>query len=128
MSAYCYPEYPTAIQARVRADALSETSNCIKFFVLSGFNSRSEVEQLARGLKARAESIAKLTLEDIVLDVEERTGFLIPACSNSCCMKAASNGASVASPEGLVAFFAEEQVEIPRRTFCLRKLSLNDSH
>jgi hypothetical protein len=71
---------PTAIHTRVLADALSKTSNDINILELHGFkiSSQSEVEQLARGLKARVESLQALILQDIVLDVEDKTGFLDP--------------------------------------------------
>jgi hypothetical protein len=137
---------PTAIHTRVLADALSETSNGLKSLELCGFtiSSRSEVEQLARGLKARVESLARLTLEDIVLDVEDKTGVLDPillalapvpgeprrqlSFFRISCVETASNGAIVVSPEALGAFFAEEPVGMSRRTFHLRNLGLNDSH
>lgn len=47
---------------------------------LYGFqiSSRSEVEQLVHGLKARVESLEMLTLKDIVLDVIDKAGFLDP--------------------------------------------------
>jgi hypothetical protein len=64
----------TAIPMRVLADALCNTSNgSINTLELSGFkiSSRSEVEQLARGLKARVKTLARLTLENIVIDVED---------------------------------------------------------
>jgi hypothetical protein len=41
-------------------------------------SSLSEVEQLARGLKARVESLEMFMLEGIVLDMEDKTGFLDP--------------------------------------------------
>jgi hypothetical protein len=47
------------------------------------------------------------------------------------CAEAVSNGVSVVSPKALGAFFAEECVEIPRRTFwivLLQNLGLNDNH
>jgi hypothetical protein len=141
---------PTAVHTRVIADALSETSNGLKSLELCGFkiSSRSEVEQLARGLKARFGSLEVLLLEDIVLDVEDTTGFLDPILLTLAsvpgeprgeliyfrisCMEAAPNGASVVSPEALGAFFAEEPitepVEMPRRTFRLKNLGLNDDH
>jgi hypothetical protein len=80
MSVWGGTESPTAIHTRVLADALSETSNGIKFLELCGLmiSSRSEVERLARGLKARVGSLDRLTLEGIVPDVEDRTGFLDP--------------------------------------------------
>jgi hypothetical protein len=137
----------SAIHTRVLADALSETSNGIKFLELSGLtiSSRSEVEQLARGLKARVGSLDRLTLDSIVLDVEDRTGFLDPillalaplvgelrgklSCFKLSCVAAETNGASVVSPEALGAFFAEEPIEMPGRTFLhLNNLGLNDNH
>jgi hypothetical protein len=138
---------PTAIHTRVLADALSQTSNGIKKMELFGFmiSGRSEVEQLARGLKARVESLDTLMLGGIVLDVEDKTGFLDPILLALApvpageprgqlsrfrlgCVEAASNGESVVSPEALGAFFAAEPVERPMRAFCLRNLGLNDSH
>jgi hypothetical protein len=44
------------------------------------------------------------------------------------CEEAASNGVSVVSPEALGTFFAEEPVEMPKRTFRLQNLGLNDDH
>jgi hypothetical protein len=69
-----------AIHMRILADALSGTSNDLKVLRLSDLkiNSRSEVEQLARGLKARVDSLKTLILDDIVLGVEDKTGFLDP--------------------------------------------------
>jgi hypothetical protein len=71
---------PTAIHTRVLADALSDTSNDIKLLELSSFkiSSRSEVERLAVGLKARVASLDSLTLEASALDVEDKRGFLHP--------------------------------------------------
>jgi hypothetical protein len=46
-------------------------------------------------------------------------------------VEAVSNGVSVVSPQALGAFFAEECVEIPRRTFgtvLLQNLGFNDNH
>jgi hypothetical protein len=63
------------------------TSNGIRPLKLFGLkiNKRSVVEQLARGLKARVGSLATLWLEYIVLDVEDKKGFLDPpACSSFC--------------------------------------------
>jgi hypothetical protein len=136
----------TAIHARVLADALPETSNGIKQLEISGLKigSRSEVEQLARGLKTRVESLAILILEDIVLDVEDKTGFLDPillalalvpgqprgrlSWFSLSCAEAAANGASVVSPEALGAFFADEPIETPMRYFLLNNVGLNDNH
>jgi hypothetical protein len=87
MTVYRGAVSPSAIHTRVLADALSETSNRLKLLELSGFqiSSRSEVEQLARGLKGRVGSLEILWLDDIVLNVEDRTAFLNPpVCSNSC--------------------------------------------
>jgi hypothetical protein len=135
-----------AIHTRVLADALSETSNGIESLCLSGFkiSSRSEVERLAVGLKARVESLERLTLEDIVLDVESKTAFLDPillalapvpgeprsqlSYFRFTCVENSSNGASFVSPEALGAFFAGEPVEMPSLTFHLQNLGLNDSH
>jgi hypothetical protein len=122
---------PTVIQMRVFADALSETINGIESLCISGFkvSSRSEVEQLARGLKARVETLVSLRLANIVLDgVEDKTGFLDPillalapvgepcgqlSCFSFSCVKDASNRASVVSPDALGAFFAEEPIDLP---------------
>jgi hypothetical protein len=97
----------SAIHTRVLADALSETSNDIKSLELSCFkiSSRSEVEQLG--------SLGILCLDDIVLDVEDKTGFMYPILLalasvpdeprgplhylRLSCVEAASNGASVVS-------------------------------
>jgi hypothetical protein len=147
MSVFSTPELSTFIHTRVLADALSQTSNGIKKMELFGLkiSSRSEVEQLARGLKARVESLDTLMLDGIVLNVEDKTGFLdpillalapVPAGEprgqlsrfRFSCVEAASNGESVVSPEALGAFFAAEPVERPMRAFCLRNLGLNDSH
>jgi hypothetical protein len=146
MTLYGSARSPTAIHTRVLAEALSETSNSLKSLVLSclKISSRSEVEQLARGLKARVESLELLTLEDIVLDVEDKAGFLDPillalapvpgdphrqlSCLRLSCVEAAPNGANVVSPEALGALFAEEPVEMPRRTVRLQNLGLNDNH
>jgi hypothetical protein len=137
---------PAAIHTRVLADALCKTSHSLKSLDLCGFkiSSWSEVEQLARGLKARVESLERLTLDDIVLDVEDKTGFLdlillalaaVPgephrqlSCFKFSCLEASSNGASVVSPDALGAFFAEEPTELPRRIFRLQNLGLDDSH
>jgi hypothetical protein len=138
---------PTAIHMRVLADALSETSNDVITLDLSGFefSSRSEVEQLARVLKARVGMLERLFLEDIVLDgVEDKAGFLDPILLalapvhgeprsrlnffQLSCAETASNGASVVSPEALGAFFAEVPVEIPRLGLYLQNLGLNDNH
>jgi hypothetical protein len=138
---------PMAIHTRVLADALSETINGIKSLELSGFqiSSQSEVEQLARGLKTRFGSLETLMLEDIVLDLEEKTGVLDPIllalasvpgeprgqlstfrCS---CVKAESNGGtSIVSPEALGAFFVVEPVEMPPRIYQLKNLGLNGNH
>jgi hypothetical protein len=138
----------TAIHTRVLADALSETSNGIFRLYLSGFkiSSRSEVEQLARGLNARVGSLEILKLDDIVLDVEDKAGFLDPILLALTpvpgeprhrvfhfelnCAEAASNAASVISPEALGAFFgvAQEPIEMPNRSFHLQHLGLNDNH
>jgi hypothetical protein len=147
MSVYGSPESPTVVHMRALADALSETSNGINTLNLSGFkiSSRSEVEQLARSLKARVGSLERLFLEDIVLDgVEDKVGFLDPillalapvpgeprsplTLSKLSCAEAASNGASVVSPEALGAFFAKETIELPRLSFYLHHLGLNDNH
>jgi hypothetical protein len=133
----------SAIHTRVLAEALSETSKgSIITLVLSGLkiSSRSEVEQLARGLKARVESLNTLVLVDTVLDVEDKTGCLDPILLalapvpgeplgqmflwRLSCVEAASNGASLGSPEALGTFFAE----IPLRRFILQNLGLNDNH
>jgi hypothetical protein len=125
---------PTAIHTRVLADVLSETSKGIKILELIGLKIRSrlEVEQLVRGVKARIESLISLTLDDIVLDLEGKTGFLDPIllaltpvsgasrnsdklfCFSLSCVKEASNAASVVFPEALSAFFAEEPIRMPR--------------
>jgi hypothetical protein len=149
MSVYGSPESPTAIHTRVLADALSETSNGIFKLNLSGFkiSSRSEVEQLARGLKARVGSLRTLALVDIVLDgVEDKAGFLDPILFALApvhgephsplnnfilsCAETASNGASVISPETLGDFFvvAQKRIEVPSRRFYLQNLGLNDNH
>jgi hypothetical protein len=136
-----------AIHTRVLADALSETSNALTSLCLSRFKigSRSEVEQLARGLKARVGSLKTLTLEKFVLDVEDKTGFLDPillalapvfgeprgqlSSFSLSCEKSALNRASIVSPEALGAFFAEEQIEMPSYAFLrFRHLGLNDNH
>jgi hypothetical protein len=137
---------PTAIHMRVFADALSETSNGLKSLELSGFkiSSRSEVEQLARGLKSRVESLETLVLVRTVLDAEDKTGFLDPILLALApvfgephgplswfefnCAEAASNGVNVVSPEALGVFFAEEPVVMRRRAFYLQNLGLNDDH
>jgi hypothetical protein len=127
MSVWGRTESPNAIHTRVLADALSETSNGLKLFELSGFkiSSRSEVEQLARGLKAHAGSLETLTLEDIVLDVEDKTGFLDPillaldpvpgeprgklSYFTLSCVEAEMNGVSIDSPEALGASLLKDQ-------------------
>jgi hypothetical protein len=144
MSLYSYPD--TAIHMRVVADALSETSNGLKALHLSGFkiSSRLEVEQLARGLKARVASLDRLILEDIVIDVEVKTGFLDPillalahlpgeprgkvSYFRLSCVEAELNGVSIVYPEALGAFFTEEPIETPMRYFLLNNLGLNDNH
>jgi hypothetical protein len=80
MSLYGGGVSPKTLPARVLADTFSETSNGLVTLKISSFKigSRSEVEQLARGLKARIGSLKTLTLEGIVLDVEDKTGFLDP--------------------------------------------------
>jgi hypothetical protein len=136
----------SAIHTRVLADALSKTSNSLTSLEVSGFkiSSRSEVEQLARGLNARVGSLKRLTLGDIVLDAEDKTGFLDPILLalapapgqprgqliylRLSCVEAAPNGASVVSPDALGAFFAEEPITMPTRTFHLQNLGLNDNH
>jgi hypothetical protein len=146
MSLYVGAGSPTAIHTRVLADALSETSNDLKLLQLSEFkiSSRSEVEQLVHCLRARVESLNILILEDIVLCVEDKTGFLDPillalapapgepcgqlSCFEFSCVEAASNRVSVVSPEALRALFAAEPVEIPSRTFRLNNLGLNNNH
>jgi hypothetical protein len=147
MTVYRGAGSPMVIHTRVLADALSETSNGLMNLNLSGFkiSSRSEVEQLACGLKARVGSLTTLTLEGIVLDVEDKTGFLDPVllalahvpgepteklfCFRLSCVEAPSDGASLVSPEAVGAFFAEEQIEMPRRTLLqLHNLGLNDNH
>jgi hypothetical protein len=145
---YGGPASASAINTRALTDALSETSNGLKTLALPGFkiSSRSEVEQLARGLKARVESLAILILEDIVLDVEDKSRFLDPILLalapvpdeprgplhhlRLSCVEAASNGVSVVSPEALGAFFADEPIEmpLPRGSVLLNNLGLNDSH
>jgi hypothetical protein len=134
----------TAIHTPVLADALSETTNglmSLQLFDLK-ISSRSKVEQFARGLKARVASLETLMLENIVLNVEDKTGFLDPILlalspvpGEPCgqlsffefsCVEAASNGISVVSPEALGALFAAEPV--PSRTFQLNNLGLNDNH
>jgi hypothetical protein len=76
--------------------------------------------------------------------VEDKAGFLDPillalaalpgephrqlSCFKFNCLEAASNGASVVSPEALGAFFAEEPIEMPRRIFRIQNLGLDDSH
>jgi hypothetical protein len=137
---------PTRIHTRVLADALSETSNGLNSLVLYGLkiSSRSEVEQLARGLKSIVETLERLTLGDIVLDVEDKAAFLDPillalapapgqprgqlSYLRLSCVEAAPNGASVVSPEALRSFFAEEPIGNPTRTFHLQNLDLNDNH
>jgi hypothetical protein len=141
-------ESSNAIHTRVLVDALSETSNGIKVLELSGLkiSSRSEVEQLARGLKARVGSLESVTLEGILLDLEDKTGILDPillalapvpgdprgklSCFRLSCVESALNRASVVSPEALETLFAEEPIEGPRskRTFRLRNLGLNCNH
>jgi hypothetical protein len=92
------------------------------------------VEQLARGLKARAKTLERSTLEDIVLDVTDKIAFLdsillalapVPgesrgqlSCFRFSCVEAAPKwGLSVVAPEALGTFFAEEPVEMPSRTY-----------
>jgi hypothetical protein len=146
MAVYRGAESYTAIHTRALADALSETSNGLKSLVLSGFkiSSQSEVEQLARGLKARVGTLTSLTLEDIEVDVQDRTGFLDPillalafepdetrgqlSYFKLSCVEAASNRTSVVSPEALGAFFVEEPLGMLRGNFFLNNLGLNDNH
>jgi hypothetical protein len=140
------PGSPTVIHTRVLTEALSQTSNvAITSLKISGFelSSRSEVEQLAAGLKNRAASLDMLRLEDIVLVGEDKTGFLDPILLalapapgeprepldgfRLSCRQAASNGLSIVSPEALGTFFAcigqydECQVH-------LENLGLDDNH
>jgi hypothetical protein len=133
-----------AIHTRVLADALSQTSNaCIDSLHISGFklSSRSEVQQLADGLKNRAASLETLILEDIVLDGEDKTGFLDPIllalspvpgplCDfRLICSKAASNGPSLVSPEALGSFLAcKEQIGQSQCSLHLQNLGLKDNH
>jgi hypothetical protein len=148
MSVYGGVVSPTEIHTRVLADALSETSNGLKSLEISGFkiSSRSEVERLAVGLKARVASLEVLWLSGIILDVEDKTGFLDPillalapvhhgeprgqlSAFSLSCVEAALNRASVVSPEALGAFFSEEPAEGPRpRRVYLNNLGLNDTH
>jgi hypothetical protein len=148
MTVYRGAVSPTAIHTRVLAEALSVTSNGIKSLELFGLkmSSRSEVEQLARGLKVRVETLAIFRLDAIVLDVEDMTRFLDPilfalahvpgeprsqlSAFRLSCVEAAPSGASVVSPEALGAFFAEVPSEMPRSStlFHLNNLGLNDSH
>jgi hypothetical protein len=103
------------------------------------------VEQLARGLNARVETLASFRLAGIVLDgVEDKAGFLDPILLaltpvhgeprsrlnvfQLTCAETASNWASVVSPEALGAFFAQEPIELPKRSFYLHNLGLNDNH
>jgi hypothetical protein len=85
-------------------------------------------------------------LKYIVLDAEAKTGFLDPILLalapvpgeprrrvyhfELSCAEAASNAASVISPEALGAFFAvaQEPIEMPSRPFYLQNLGLNDNH
>jgi hypothetical protein len=148
MTVYGRSVSPKTFPTRVLAAALSETSNGLTTLIISSFKigSRSEVEQLARGLKARVlGSLKTLTLGCIVLDVEDKTGFLDPIllalahvpgeprrqlyCFRLSCVEAPSDGASFVSPEAVGAFFAEVPSEIPRSIFLhLNYLGLNDSH
>jgi hypothetical protein len=139
----------TAIHTRVLVDALSETSNGIKYLELYGFkiSSRLKVEQLARGLRAIFGSLEALWLNGIELDVKDETGFMDPillalapvhhgeprdrlSAFSLSCVEAALNRASVVSPEALGAFFSEEPTERPesKRNVRLRYLGLNDNH
>jgi hypothetical protein len=142
MTVYRGAGSPTAIHTRVLADALSETSNGLAVFQLSSskIGSRSEVEQLARGLKARVGSLETLILADIVLDVKDKTGFLdhillalahVPGeprrqlyCFRLTCVEAASNEASVVSPAAFGAFFVERRAHY----YYLNNLGLNVNH
>jgi hypothetical protein len=76
--------YRRAVSMQVLADALSETNNSLKLLNLSDLkiSSRSEVEQFARGLKARVESLQTLTLEDVVLCGRQTD---CPSCCSSSC-------------------------------------------
>jgi hypothetical protein len=121
------PGSPTVIHTRVLAEALTRTSNGIRLLHISGFelSTRSQVEQLADGLKNRSASLERLTLEDIVLGGEDTTGsldpILIALASASAphgqllefrfsCHQAVSNGSSIVSPEALGSFFAMNKV------------------
>jgi hypothetical protein len=116
MTVYRGAVSPTTIHTQVLADALSETSNKMKSLGLFGLkiSCRSEVDQLARGLQALAESLEILRLEGIVLDVKDESAFLDPilfALTNVpgeprsqlstfrlSCAEAVSSGASVVPP------------------------------
>jgi hypothetical protein len=140
MTVYRGAGSPKTFPTRVLADALFETSNGLTTLILSKFKigSRSEVEQLARGLKARVGSLNTLMIEGIVLDVRDKTGFLdpillalahVPSELRLSCLEAAPSGVSVVSPMALGAFFAKEQTERPSYTFLsLNNLGLNDNH
>ena len=120
------------IHTRIVANALSETSSRLTRFCISDFkiSSRSEVELLARGLKYCVGSLESLSLVDIVLDVEDKTGFLDPIllalapepCESRStwsfftlsCVENALNGASVVTPEALCApFLLKNQSKCP---------------
>jgi hypothetical protein len=141
------PESPTVIHTRILAEALSQTSNGIKLLQISGFelSSRLEVEQLATGLKNRVATLHTLKLDDIVLDGEDKTGFLDPillAVSpvpgephgrllefGLSCRNAVSNGQSIVSPEALGSFFAcRGRVGQLQCGVYLQKLGLDDNH
>jgi hypothetical protein len=142
MTVYGRSMSPKTFPTRVLADALSETSNGLTILNLSSFKigSRSEVEQLARGLKARVGSLTTLTLEDIVLDVKDKTALLDPILLalahvpgeprrqlyyfRLTCVEAAFNEASVVSPAAFGAFF----VEMRARYYYLNNLGLNVNH
>jgi hypothetical protein len=135
---------PTAIHTQVLADALSETSNGLTVLKLSRFKigSRSEVEQLARGLKARVGSLNTLWLDDIVLDVEDKSGYLDPillalahvpgeprrqlSYFRLSCVEAAPSGVSVVSPAAFGAFFVERRMR--HYYHYLNSLGLNVNH
>jgi hypothetical protein len=127
-------------------EALSQTSNGIWELDISGFelSSRSQVKQLAAGLKNRIASLFTLKLKDIVLGGEDKTGFLDPIflalapapggepkvtrLSNFHlrCRKAASNRPSIVSPEALGTFFAclwQYECDV-----YLQNLGLNNNH
>jgi hypothetical protein len=142
MTVYRGAGSPKTLPTRVLADALSETSNGLTTLILSKFKigSRSEVEQLARGLKARVGSLNTLMIDGIVLDVEDKTGFLdhillalahVPGEPRSqlsvfrlTCVEAASNEASVVSPAAFGAFFVERRAHY----YYLNNLGLNVNH